>query len=442
MHNNGGYILHADDTSEGASPHLITAIDEVSNFILTNVKVPAESKEQIIPFLKEIKNQYGSPLAVTSDMGRAFLSAISEVFPDRPNYICHFHFLRDTGKDLLEKQYSVIRNKLKKYGIKSRLRYRLNYYFEKKGENINACQINQVIKTKQISITESRIIKQVYHVLILWVLDGKNHGNGFGFPFDRPHAEFYKRLRILSDKLNGFQTRCKINKPMSKIIGKLIGDLMPLVNDIELKKASKILSGKEIVFYKLRQALFITLSTTDNGLNDNGQKVEISTIESKVKDFKQWLSDQKYYHKNKDYQKLIAQTDKYWDKLFCDPIIISSPQGDSIIQPQRTNNIPEQFFRGVRRACRRRTGNNSMCKKLQTMSADTPLVKNLDNPDYLKLILGESKTLEEKYADIDHKKIITKMKDAGKIESKIPRRIKKLIREERTINKLLYLLAG
>ena len=76
------------------------------------------------------------------------------------------------------------------------------------------------------------------------------------------------------------------------------------------------------------------------------------------------------------------------------------------------------------------------------MFADTPLVKNLDNPDYMKLILGGSKTLEEKFADIDHKKIITKMKDAGKIESKIPRRIKKLIREERTINKLLYLLAG
>lgn len=375
-------------------------------------------------------------------MGRAFLSAISEVFPDRPNYICHFHFLRDTGKDLLEKKYSIIRNRLKKYGIKSRLRYRLNYYFAKKAENINTCQINQVIQTKQISITESRIIKQVCHVLILWVLDGKNYGNGFGFPFDRPHAEFYKRLCLLSDKLNEFQTRCKINKPMSKIIGKFIGDLMPLVNDIELKKAFKILSEKEMVFDKLRRALFITLPTTDNGLRDNGENVEIATIKSNVKDFKQWLCDQKYYHKNKDYQKLIDQIDKYWDKLFCDPIIISSPGGDSFILPQRTNNILEQFFRSIRRAHRRRTGNNSMCKKLQTMFADTPLVKNLDNPDYMKLILGDSKTLEEKFSKIQHEKIMTKMKDTGKVESKIPRSIKKLIRKEKTINKLLYLLAS
>jgi hypothetical protein len=56
MHNNGGYILHVDGTSEGVGPHLITAIDEVSNFVLANVKVGGESKEQIVTFLKEIKN--------------------------------------------------------------------------------------------------------------------------------------------------------------------------------------------------------------------------------------------------------------------------------------------------------------------------------------------------------------------------------------------------
>ncbi len=40
---NGGYILHIDGTSEGASLHLISAIDEISNFVLANVKVPSES---------------------------------------------------------------------------------------------------------------------------------------------------------------------------------------------------------------------------------------------------------------------------------------------------------------------------------------------------------------------------------------------------------------
>ncbi len=69
---NGGYILHIDGTCEGASPHLISAIDEISNFVLANVKVPNESNEHIVPFLNEIKEQYGIPLTIISYMGRAF----------------------------------------------------------------------------------------------------------------------------------------------------------------------------------------------------------------------------------------------------------------------------------------------------------------------------------------------------------------------------------
>jgi hypothetical protein len=32
------------------------------------------------------------------------------------------------------------------------------------------------------------------YALILWILDGKNQGGGYGFPFDRPHLVFAQRL--------------------------------------------------------------------------------------------------------------------------------------------------------------------------------------------------------------------------------------------------------
>ena len=446
IHQNGGYILHIDGTSEGASPHLISAIDEVSNFVLANVKVPSESNEHIEPFLKEIKEQYGTPLAISSDMGRAFLSAISEVFPDEPHYICHFHFLRDIGKDLLEKQYSIIRNKLKKYGIASQLRYRLRYYFNNKTDVIDIAQINEITETAIHSLVDtkdSQIIKQVCHVLLLWALDGKNHGNGFGFPFDRPHGEFYKRLYLLFQKLKSFQKRCSVDKSMSKIVTKITDDLAPLINDIECREAFQILTKKEKIFDRLRQSMSIALPDTIDGLNDNGADVEIKTVEKRVNDFKQWLLLEECYHKNNDYQKMIAQIEKYRDKLFSDPIKIPSSDGSpSFVQPQRTNNIMEQFFRGIRRAHRRTTGNNSMCKKLQSMFADTPLIKNLENPDYMKVLLNGKNSLAERFAEIDHDKVIAKMKDAREVESKVPRKIKKLIRKEESMSKLLYLLAS
>jgi len=440
---NGGYILHIDGTSEGASPHLITAIDEVTNFVLANVKVPSEKTQQVVPFLKDIKKQYGNPLAVTSDMGKALLKAISDVFPDIPNYICHFHFLRDIGKDLLEKEYSIIRNKLKKYGITSQLRYRLRYYFGNNTQNINVDEINQTIETtKQINTHDNLIINQVCHILLLWVLDGKNHGNGFGFPFDRPHAEFYKRLCLLSERLESLHKQSIVNKTISKVITKIIKDLTPLINDTQCREAFQILSEKEKVFDKLRYALSITLPDKTEGLNDNGEDIGMETIQGRVKDFKKDLLKTKCYHKNYGYQKLINQIDKYWEKLFSDPIKIYVAGNDSFIQPQRTNNILEQFFRTIRRAHRRTTGNNSMCKKLQTMFADTPLIKNLENPEYMEMMLTGKKSLEEKFAEVDHKEVIRKMHKAKNVESKIPRKIKLLLRQEETMSKLLYLIAN
>jgi hypothetical protein len=57
-------------------------------------------------------------------MGRGILSAVKTVFPGIPDFICHFHFLRDIGKDLFETEYATIRNRL------TLQRYLSNFKFE------------------------------------------------------------------------------------------------------------------------------------------------------------------------------------------------------------------------------------------------------------------------------------------------------------------------
>jgi hypothetical protein len=54
----------------------------------------------------------------------------------------------------------------------------------------------------------------------------------------------------------------------------------------------------------------------------------------------------------------------------------------------------------VRRGNRQRTGDNCMRRRLQTMPADTPLVKNLANPDYMKILLDDKPCLEELFAEL------------------------------------------
>ena len=124
MQSRGGYVCHLDATCEGRDPFLMSSIDSLSEIVLGNVKLPAEDEKHIVPFLERIKQGFGVPLALVHDMGKGILKAVAEVFPGVPDFICHFHFLRDIGKDFLGAAYDTIRKRLSHHGIGTKLRYR------------------------------------------------------------------------------------------------------------------------------------------------------------------------------------------------------------------------------------------------------------------------------------------------------------------------------
>ena len=131
-----------------------------------------------------------------------------------------------------------------------------------------------------------------------------------------------------------------------------------------------------------------------------------------------------------DYLKFLSNTNPLKLKVVSssEMLVIKTIDGSKTIQPQRTNNIIEQFFRDLKRSHRRTTGNNSIAKRLQTMVADTPLIKNLENESYMKIFLGEKNTIEEVFAQIEHDMFKQEMKSNREIEENIPKKIKKLIK--------------
>ncbi len=60
----------------------------------------------------------------------------------------------------------------------------------------------------------------------------------------------------------------------------------------------------------------IALPDKSDGLNDNGEDVEINAIENSMNDFKQQILFEECNYKHNDYQKTINQIEKYRDKLF------------------------------------------------------------------------------------------------------------------------------
>ena len=441
MNSSGGYILHLDATCEGDSPHLMTGLDGISEFILDNIKIPSEKGDKIVPFLQKIKQTYGTPLALVHDMGKGIISAIEQVFPNTRDLICHFHFLRDLGKDLLGKENDIIRNRLRKHAIQATVRKRLTGFkkiIEKEPARITQmlCLLNEGHNAK--TFIKSALQEVLLYTLILWAFQGKKQGDGYGFPFDRPYLIFYQRLVKIHSIIKELkQNSGKKNTQENKLYSKILKDLSCITRDSKLKEASVSMQQKCKVFDKLRSTMRIALPSGKSGLNDQGTIKNIKSIEIGVKRFYEWLCN--YNKKSKEnYNMTIQQIDKYWDKLFADPIIVKTPYGKMAILPQRTNNILEQFFRDLKRTHCKKTGFAAINKTLKAMLSDTPLVKNLHNSEYMKIILNGKVTLEERFAEIDFK-IVREELLRKKQEQKIPSEIANFIKDPKLYEKLIHI---
>ena len=218
--------------------------------------------------------------------------------------------------------------------------------------------------------------------------------------------------------------RCLKEKGVSHLP---IDKLNQVLKDCELKKLVVSIQEKTSLFDELREAMRIADPKNNQGLNDEGDE-DIKTIEGRVKKFRYSAKVQTLARNDIRYHKMVKQIDKYWNKLFADPIQIDTPRGKITLQPQRTNNLLEQSFRFLKRDSRKKSGNHRLDKTLACMLAETPLVKNLDNPDYVEILLKGKKSLATRFADIDILLIREEEKKNVERLKKYPKRMGKLFK--------------
>jgi len=419
MGSQGGYILHLDGTCEGDSPHLMSTIDALSKIVLDNVKIPTENACQLIPFLRRIQQAYGEPIALVHDMGGAILKAVDEVFPAVPDFICHFHFLKDIGKDLLGHDYSTIRRHLKRYRIRPQLRKMAKAIKQAIEDAPDARRsLHHYLESKQLDEPDTPLQPLVaVYLIVSWVLEAKSESNGFGFPFDRPHLDFYLRLQESYPKLKALKQKMGADVSLLPLV-----PISKTLTDKALSSTVSRMLDAVSVFDQLRKVMRIALPDSREGLNDEGDADMIS-IKARLTRFRHSEELKQLAATTPAYWKMVRQIDKYWDKLFADPIQVFTKTGPTFIQPQRTNNILEQFFRYLKRNGRKRSGNHALSKTLKTMLAQTPLVKNLENPQYMEILLSGKANLAERFAQIDIVQVRKAFEQAQRVTQKYPKRM-------------------
>lgn len=386
----GGYILHIDATVEEDSDMVFMGMNSVNGWILHSIKIKSESSEEIIPALEEIKRRYGEPLAIKRDMGKGMKLAVSEVFPNKPDKICHYHFSRDIGKDILSEQYDSIR----KFLIDNKIRTSLRRLADDLITEINSGGYDVNITFDSIvdcKLSELRNNKPVYvYAIVSWILHYYKEGDGLGFPFDLPYVSLYERC-------------CKARKIVERLILLLAELKMVYKPLIELKKTLMGVDNQEIKLVHEKMGHGIKLFTRLRRiLRINSENVPLSSVletesdemvcemEQELETFKNELYKNLMNNKSQVREKkiIIDHLERYKNNLFLTNFRVDPNDPSKDIIMERTNNIEEQNFRKFKRNQRRIHGNRDVGHDLNFYGSYLPIVWNLTNDEYIKTVYG------------------------------------------------------
>jgi hypothetical protein len=387
----------------------VLSLDSVSGFVLYSAKVKSENKDDLVGFLEKVKERIGSPHAVVSDMAKGIKGAVQAVFGDIPHFICHFHFLKIIGLMLFEKENIALRKALSKAAVSGSLKT-MRGTLDKKFDKLSISEIEKFLVQPE-KFGKTRIASELTtYYLILSILDHGAAGDGYGFPFDQSYLNFYQRLKDAYIMIKEVTTFYSNKTKNDRIIWKLYHMIKGVVEDPSLKKSVEQYDVKLAVFSDLREAFGTTPKSVSNGLTKMKEITsyrEHKKIKNAVHKFLKETEKKTKNEKDKNIcdtlLKVINKINEYGERLFVDPLVVEVENEKRTFFVHRTNNIIEQLFRWLNYGFRRIHGNHSIRRNLDNVPEQLPLVENLKNPNYMKLIFGEKINMTKKFAEIDVK---------------------------------------
>ena len=430
---NGGYILHLDSTSRLGSRKLLSGIDELTGLVLLNVKLGTETADDVAAFLRDIVNRYGPPLAVGCDMAASIRSALHAELGDVPVYICHFHFLRDAGNDMMKEAYQRLSMLLDSHKISTNLGNLKAAFLPHLTTHIVAIE-QFLANTETVTGTKATCsgipIEGLLVGLLFSALAAEKQGDGYGFPFDRTHLLFYRHLMQVHGAAQVLRDNATCPKPR-KLADKLLRPLTTIHDDAALADLADSIDRNAAIFDEMRRIMRIAEPGSSGGLPQPDADIDTAAVNAQFSAFKAKLQIDNIAAPRIEITKLIEQIDRHWEGLFRKPLCVTAADGVvRTIQPQRTNNIMEHFFRDIGRNERRRTGLDMSTRRLNAMLPDTPLACNLKNPDYVKLLLDGCDSLEQRFSRIEVGEVrdsLAAARSSGKVFAK-PRRACNILR--------------
>lgn len=399
----GGYYLHLDSSYEGQNATILVGIDSVTGWVLVSEKIPSERESSIVPALKKLKQLYGVPQGIMRDMSQAFKNASGRVFPKAPQRICHFHFLKDIGKDILDSENQQIRSLM----IQEKVGSQLNSLRRDLIEPLRSCKLDmrviEEIATGCKELDRNSFGKIKFLLLISltdWILNYGQDCSGLGFPFDSSWVYFYERCKIAYDLVLKLQITISSSQFKDAKLD-IIVFALARVCDSAYESATSLsqlvasYKTKQVEFNKLRHVLRFYSEGKCAPLSQKMGYSSVEEIKAANKELTRYrdgtrarIEKARQSEKGFALKTIVEHLDRHWNYL------IVNGKGP------RTNNEEEGLYRDAKRKLRRLSGRKSIAQEFKRLGAYIPLVQNLEKASYIEAVIGSLDNLAEAFANL------------------------------------------
>lgn len=423
--NDGGWPLHIDATCEDGRGTLLVALAGWRRWVLGAWKVPTERADVILPCLREVILQFGAPCAVLRDLGRGITLAVNnlliELELDIPVLACHYHFLKDIGIDLLKPAHGELRALFRRSKIRPKLRTLNRDLGRKIGSEIREAREEVKAWQKQPdsdhSIPQGRTGIATVRALTQWILDYRSDSSGQDFPFGRPYLDLYDRCMTALRAIDAFLFKHPKDQKVVKTLKRLQRILQPVASDVPFHQIARRLQARAKLFDELRNALRLTPKSSSPQKNSVSNNIlTAQQVATELQDIReeldQWITSLKNRRPKRGPAQdtrnaidlILRHIENHSDYLWGHVISLSDDMSGDIRVLERTNNILESFFKGMKHDERRRSGRKILTHDFENLPPAAALVYNLNCPDYVSIVCGSLDRLHGAFAKLDFEK--------------------------------------
>jgi hypothetical protein len=423
----GGYPLHIDATNEDGKGTLLVILAGWRHWVLGAWKIPSENTEAITPRILEISNEYGEPCAIMRDLGspisRAVDDAICKMVSSPRVFACHFHFLRDIGKDLLDNDHDDLRKLIRRLSIREKIRLAVRET-RKKTDSKTIAYIRSwfdswLIEDKAPYLPDGPWGISLVVSIGLWILDYNHDGQHHGFPFDCLYHNLYLRCKTADKAIGFFLNEHRFDRDVNKALTRLRKTITPLLESKDVRKTVRDLEMRMALFSKLRNIFRlestihdsispnnIISTSTNSGFHGNSfDKLEIYKQKQLRELTAKLMSKNENMSSAPDLKRsikiILDHLDKHGSYLWGHLMKLQTQSGIQYRLVDRTNNILECFFHKMKHGERRRSGRKLLTRDFELIPPASALAMNLMDQDYVKIVCGTLENLPCCFSKID-----------------------------------------